>query len=217
MIRGVILISWGWMMIWSLPSGRVNVLVRGIFHNLIGFGGLTILTIGILLLFKKYKSRERFSWKLLFSGLIAILIILNPPNPSLSDLANNRPQELKKSQELAFLLPPGQRTLTDWVRLLRNQPDPYLIDGNPINISGFVWQRSDGSHQIARLTVRCCLADATPSGLEVEWPTDVVLKANEWLSIKGNMSVIKKNGIPTSVIVPESIKSIPRPIRPFEP
>ena len=115
-------------------------------------------------------------------------MLVIPPKPSFSDLASNRPQGLPEPQELAFVLPPEQRSLTEWVRLLRSQPDPQLVDGNPVNISGFVWRQPEGPPLIARLTVRCCLADATPAGLPVAWPADAEPKANQWLAIQGTMA-----------------------------
>ena len=68
-----------------------------------------------------------------------------------------------------------------------------------------------------RLTVRCCLADATPAGLAVAWPEDAVPKANQWLAIQGRMTVAPRHGEPTAVVVPTVIKPIPRPERPLEP
>ena len=115
------------------------------------------------------------------------------------------------------MLPPEQRSLTEWVRLLRSQPDPQLVDGNPVNIRGFVWTQPKGPPLIARLTVRCCLADATPSGLVVAWPEDAHPKANQWLAIQGRMTIAERNGEPTAVVVPTAIKPIPRPKRPLEP
>ena len=115
------------------------------------------------------------------------------------------------------MLPPEQRSLTEWVRLLRSQPDPQLVDGNPVNISGFVWRQPEGPPLIARLTVRCCLADATPAGLAVAWPADAEPKANQWLAIQGRMTVAPRNGEATAVVVPTVIKPIPRPERPLEP
>ena len=150
----------------------------------------------------------------LVSAALSCLVLLIPPNPSFSDLASNRPQGLPEPAELAFVLPPEQRSLTEWVRLLRSQPDPQLVDGNPVNIQGFVWTQPKGPPLIARLTVRCCLADATPSGLVVAWPADANPKANQWLAIQGRMTIAERNGQPTAVVVPTAIKPI-RPKRPW--
>jgi uncharacterized repeat protein (TIGR03943 family) len=140
-----------------------------------------------------------------------------PPNPSFSDLASNRNSDLGSDVELDFLLPPGQRSLTDWVRLLRSQPDPQLYDGDPVRISGFVLTQPDGPPQLGRLLVRCCLADATPIGLPVRWPKGFTAQADQWLAIEGRMGVENEAGQQRSVVLPERIREIPRPTRPLEP
>ena len=217
MSRGLLLILWGWMVIWSVLSGRLDLLLRGVFHSLVGASGAVLLAAGLLLVIRHRRRREATRWPWLISAALGCLVLVIPPNPSFSDLANNRPQGLPEPPELAFVLPPEQRSLTEWVRLLRSQPDPDLVAGNPLNISGFVWSQPDGPPLIARLTVRCCLADATPSGLPVAWPADVEPKANQWLSIQGTMAAETHNGERVAVVVPTTIKPIPRPKRPLEP
>ena len=217
MSRGLLLILWGWMVIWSVLSGRLDLLLRGVFHSLVGASGAVLLAAGLLLVIRHRRRREATRRPWLISAAVGCLVLLIPPNPSFSDLASNRPQGLPAPAELAFVLPPEQRSLTEWVRLLRSQPDPQLVDGNPVNISGFVWRQPEGPPLIARLTVRCCLADATPAGLAVAWPEGDEPKANQWLAIQGRMTVAPRNGEATAVVVPTVIKPIPRPERPLEP
>ena len=163
MRQGLLLILWGVMVLWSLQSGRLDLLLRGVFHGLVGAPPV------VLQLLQRRQRRKRWHWPWIASSVMALLVLLIPPSPSFSDLANNRPQGLPDPPKLAFVLPPEQRNLTEWVRLLRSQPDPDLVDGNPVNVSGFVWRQPEGPPLIARLTVRCCLADATSS---LDWPTD---------------------------------------------
>ena len=217
MRQGLLLILWGVMVLWSLQSGRLDLLLRGIFHGLVGASGLALVVVGVLQLQQRRHRRERWHWAWIASSVIALLVLLIPPSPSFSDLANNRPQGLPDPPKLAFVLPPEQRNLTEWVRLLRSQPDPDLVDGNPVNISGFVWRQPEGPPLIARLTVRCCLADATPAGLPVDWPDGQEPTTNQWLSIQGRMAVQTRNGQLVAVVVPTTIEPIERPERPLEP
>ena len=217
MIRATLMILWGWTVTWSVASGRVDLLLRGVFHSLVGASGVSLLITGVILLIRRRQQRERIPWPWIVSGGLALLVLTVPPNPSFSDLASNRPQGLPEPPELAFVLPPEQRNLTEWVRLLRSQPDPDLVNGNPVKISGFVWNREGGEPLIARLTVRCCLADATPAGLPVAWPPDSEPKANQWLAIEGRIAIENRDGERQAVVVPESIRSIERPERPLEP
>ena len=217
MIRGTLLIIWGWIVLWSVISGRLDLLLRGVFHGLVGVSGAALLLAGVVLLIRHRGRRERMPWPWWSSATIALLVLIAPPNPSFSDLAESRPQGLPEPPELAFVLPPGQRTLTEWVRLLRSQQDPDLVDGNPVNISGFVWTQKNGPPLIARLTVRCCLADATPAGLAVDWPDGFEPTTNQWLAIQGEMAVTMRNEQRVAVVMPKTITPIPRPKRPLEP
>ena len=217
MIRGTLLIIWGWIVLWSVISGRLDLLLRGVFHGLVGVSGAALLLAGVVLVIRQRGRRERMPWPWWSSATIALLVLIIPPNPSFSDLAESRPQGLPEPPELAFVLPPGKRTLTEWVRLLRSQQDPDLVDGNPVNISGFVWTQRNGPPLIARLTVRCCLADATPAGLAVDWPDGFEPTTNQWLAIQGEMAVTMRNEQRVAVVMPKTITPIPRPKRPLEP
>ena len=217
MIRGTLLIIWGWIVLWSVISGRLDLLLRGVFHGLVGVSGAALLLAGVVVAIRQRGRRERMPWPWWSSATIALLVLIVPPNPSFSDLAESRPQGLPEPPELAFVLPPGQRTLTEWVRLLRSQQDPDLVDGNPVNISGFVWTQRNGPPLIARLTVRCCLADATPAGLAVDWPDGFEPTTNQWLAIQGEMAVTMRNEQRVAVVMPKKITPIPRPKRPLEP
>lgn len=217
MIRGTLLIIWGWIVLWSVISGRLDLLLRGVFHGLVGVSGAALLLAGVVLVIRQRGRRERMPWPWWSSATIALLVLIVPPNPSFSDLAESRPQGLPEPPELAFVLPPGQRTLTEWVRLLRSQQDPDLVDGNPVNISGFVWTQRNGPPLIARLTVRCCLADATPAGLAVDWPDGFEPTTNQWLAIQGEMAVTMRNEQRVAVVIPKIITAIVRPKRPLEP
>ena len=223
MSRALLLMLWGWTVLWSWGSGRLDLLLRNVFHGLVGTAGLAMLAIGLLMLFKRRPRRKRLRWndvrrwRDLASAFMALMILVLPPEPSFSDLASNRPEGLPQAPELAFVLPPEQRTLTEWVRVLRSQADPNLVNGNPVNISGFVWRQPDAPPLLARLTVRCCLADATPAGLPVAWPENNEPEPDAWLAIRGQMEVRMVQGEATAVVVPDTIQSIPRPQRPLEP
>ncbi|MEB3307074.1 MAG: TIGR03943 family protein, partial [Cyanobacteriota bacterium] len=159
-------------------------------------------------------GRRRDGRIALLTAAIAALVLALPPAPSFADLARQRPADDSSGDGLSFTLPPSQRSLTDWVRLLRSQPDPELFKGDPVRISGFVLPVPGQAPQLARLLVRCCLADATPVGLPVRWPASTPPpRADQWLAIEGQMAVVDRR----LMVVPDQIRVIPRPDRPLEP
>ena len=163
-------------------------------------------------------AERRDGWTALATALLAALLLALPPNPSFADLAAQRPSDEGSAGELSFVLPPAQRSLTDWVRLLRSQPDPALFDGDPVRISGFVLPMPNQPPQLARLLVRCCLADATPVGLPVRWPAGrPPPEADQWLAIEGRMALEPGPSGASLVVVPSTVRSIARPRYPLEP
>ena len=214
----LVLALWGWVLVWSSLSSRLDLLLNAAFHPVVAIAGVVLMLLGLMQLRPSARRRRTvspFGW--LLSALMAMLILVIPPEPSFSDLAASRPDSLPAAPTLSFFLPPEQRTLTEWVRLLRSQPDPELHAGDPVKISGFVLDRPGEPLQLARLTVRCCLADATPAGLPVDWPADADPQADQWLEIEGTMAVQERNGVPVSVVKPSRLTVIPRPERPLEP
>ena len=218
MIRVVALALWGVVLLQSSLSGRLDLLLRGVFHPLVALSGVLLLLAALQLPRGGWRLRERLPWPWLLSSGMALAVLLLPPNPSFSQLAANRPAQLEVEPALDFLLPPAQRSLTDWVRLLRSQPDPELYAGDPVRISGFVLTEPGQPPQLARLLVRCCLADATPVGLPVQWPAGFRPRADQWLALQGRMGVERLAGGQTrSVVIAERLQPIPRPQRPLEP
>lgn len=222
LIRALALGLWAAVLLRSSADGRLDLLLRATFHPLVWIAGLSLLAIALLQGLWGWRQgepgdragRRRDSRMALLTALVAALVLALPPVPSFADLAQQRPSDDTASETLSFTLPPAQRSLTDWVRLLRSQPDPQLFNGDPVRISGFVLPVPGQQPQLARLLVRCCLADATPVGLAVRWPADAPLpQADQWLAIEGRMAVEGQQ----VVVVPERIQPIPRPARPLEP
>ena len=214
----LVLTLWGWVLVWSSLSSRLDLLLNAAFHPVVVIAGVVLMLLGLLqlrLLGRRRAGVAPLVW--LLSAGVALLILVLPPEPSFSDLAASRPDSLPAAPSLSFFLPPEQRTLTEWVRLLRSQPDPELHAGDPVRISGFVLDRPGEPLQLARLTVRCCLADATPAGLPVDWPEEANPQPDQWFSIEGTMIVQERNGVPVSVVKPNRMTLIPRPERPLEP
>jgi uncharacterized repeat protein (TIGR03943 family) len=224
--RGLALGLWAVVLLRSAVDGRLDLLLRAVFHPLVALAGLLLLGLGALQLavalrdpLARSEAGGRSTLLMLgTTALVAALVLTIPPSPSFADLAGQRPRDETGAEALSFVLPPGQRSLTDWVRLLRSQPDPALHDGDPVRISGFVLPMPEGPPQLARLLVRCCLADATPVGLPVRWPAGAPLpQADQWLSLEGRMAREPAPGGERLVVVAQRVRPIPRPARPLEP
>ena len=223
--RGTALALWGLLMLCSTVDGRLDLLLRAVFHPLVGLAGAGLAALAVAQLAQGLprargaRERVRPSERALVvaTTLLTVAVLAWPPAPSFSDLASQRPRDNTAEEELAFVLPPSQRSLTDWVRLLRAQPDPELFAGDPVRISGFVWPVPGEPPQLARLLVRCCLADAAPVGLPVRWPAGAQPRVDQWLRLEGQMAVEAGPDGERLVVVPRRIEPIARPARPLEP
>ena len=47
------MLLWGLTLLWSFHSGRLDLLLRGVFHGLVGVTGLVLLMLGVALLLKE--------------------------------------------------------------------------------------------------------------------------------------------------------------------
>ncbi|MFM7677173.1 MAG: TIGR03943 family putative permease subunit [Synechococcus sp.] len=228
--RGLGLGLWGIVLLQSAASGRLSLLLREVIHPLVWLaGGLLVLLGGLQLALAGRagagagaaaadRVRRGQVPVLLATAVFALLVLALPPTPSFADLAGQRPRDTTSEAGLSFVLPPAQRSLTDWVRLLRSQPDPRLFVGDPVRISGFVLPVPGEPPQLARLLVRCCLADATPVGLPVRWPAGSPRpRADQWLAVEGRMGLEQGPGGERLVVLAFRIRPIPRPARPLEP
>jgi uncharacterized repeat protein (TIGR03943 family) len=211
---------WGAVLLQSGISGRLDLLLRAVFHPLVWISGVVLVVAALLELVGGggVTPTPRQRTVLLLGVVVAIGVLLVPPRPSFADLAANRGRELLDEPGLNFVVPPGQRSLTEWVRLLRSEPDPKLHAGDPVRISGFVLPVPGDRPQLARLLVRCCLVDATPVGLPVLWlPGRPLPQADQWLELRGVMDTERLDGQTRSVIRAQAVRVIPRPARPLEP
>ena len=130
---------WGAVLLQAWGSGRLNLLLQTDFHWLVLVSGLLLLALAGLALRFSPKRRSGRTPALVML-LAAPLVLLIPPRPSFSTLAANRSSGALEGENetLTFLSPPEQRSLTDWVRLLRSQPDPELYRGDPVRILSLI-------------------------------------------------------------------------------
>jgi uncharacterized repeat protein (TIGR03943 family) len=222
--RGAALGLWSLVLLRSCVDGRLDLLLRAVYHPLVALAGGLLLLLALLQLGVGLRppggaerNPRRQGLMLLLSAALALAVLALPPAPSFADLAGQRPRDDTAESELSFVLPPAQRSLTDWVRLLRSQSDPRLFEGDPVRISGFVLPVPGDEPEIARLLVRCCLADAAPVGLPVRWPAGAQPRVDQWLRLEGQMAVEAGPDGERLVVVPRRIEPIARPARPLEP
>ena len=68
---------------------------------------------------------------------------------------------------------------------------------------------------VSRFTVSCCVADAAPIGLIVEWPETVELQADEWVEVEGTLQMGLFNNLEILILVADEITPTDPPAQPY--
>ena len=115
-------------------------------------------------------------------------------------------------------LPPEQRTVLDWVRSFNNQENPSEINGQPADVTGFVYQDirlQPGQFMVARFSLACCVADASAIGMVVDWPEAKSLSINQWVRVRGTVKVgiLDEKSVP--MIEALSVEDVQAPAQPY--
>ena len=215
-LPSVALLGCGIMLMHSWASGRLQLLMAPAFHPLVIVAGLALTGWSVMTLVVP-QPRSSNPWRAALLVLCtSLLIALAPPHGSFSTLARHRPPAQLDGLAAGFALPPEQRDLVDWVRLLRGTPQPQLFRGEPLQVEGFVLVSATGERHLAQLLVRCCLADATPVVLPVQWPTDDPLpQRDQWVRVEGEMELLETPDGMQPVVIAHTVTAIPKPQQPF--
>ena len=210
------LLCCGVMLVHSWSSGRLQLLMAPTFHVLVIGAGFMLLA-GSATALVVDQPRRSTPWRAVVLVICtSLLIVLAPPRGSFSMLARYRPPARLDGLAAGFALPPEQRDLVDWVRLLRGTPQPRLFHGEPLRVEGFVLVTATGERHLAQLLVRCCLADATPVRLPVQWPADAPPpEQDQWVRVEGEMELLDTPDGMQPVIIAREVTVIAKPRQPF--
>jgi putative membrane protein len=214
---------------------------------------IAVLSVGLLLLpAAAYLVRLRAAtdhehhtsaWTLLLVALPLALGLLVPPRPlgassiATRGFANDAALSSDAGAGSASISA-EQRNVLDWVRAIHANSDPHALDGQPVDVVGFVYrdaQFGDNQFMVARLTVVCCVADAAAIGLVVQSPSAGQLAASSrahggaegvvpsaaqltpdsWVQVKGQFTAGSLDGRPTPVVAASEIVPIEPPQQPY--
>jgi putative membrane protein len=100
----------------------------------------------------------------------------------------------------------------DWVNA-KNLNENRVFKDKKVKVSGFVAPGSSPSmFNLSRFVISCCVVDATPVSLMVEYSSyNQEFKSDEWVEVEGIFAIKTINGKSEPVIIPNSIIKIPNP------
>lgn len=241
-LQSVLLTLTGSMLLWKVGSGVLPVYVHVRYTGLIAGTGLALVVLGLvagwlgLARSPSYDTHEhehehaRLQWRspAVLALLLPVVLGLFVPVRALGTAAiENKglgrpaglPAQAAASQELANgILDTTTWSMLDWINALTYQPDNPRLQGQPIQVIGFVW-RPEGlatdQFIVSRFVVTCCVADGLALGLPVIWTGASDLKNDAWVRVHGKLGLAEVRGKQEAVILAETVDSIPQPANPY--
>jgi putative membrane protein len=224
LLQNLTLLILGVYIIYLYSINRLNFLIHERYLLLTLVAGVTIAVIALVGLFQFIKDKNRLKSKLelvpLFVAILAITVSFIPLRSLSSESFNLRSittifkvSESEKSditQKIKFNIDSNQFSMYDWIRA-RSIDDQELFRDKEFTGIGFVSPKDDKMFTISRFIVSCCVVDATPAGLLVEYNYKPELKENDWVEVKGKFKIEKINDTYQPVIVPTSVLKVKQP------
>jgi uncharacterized repeat protein (TIGR03943 family) len=113
---------------------------------------------------------------------------------------------------------PLERNVLDWARTFTGSSLPATFDGERADVIGFVYTEPsfpDNHFMVARFTVSCCVADASPIGLPVLYDGVDAPPEGEWVRIQGMFRAGDFRGQTTPVLLADSVEVVAQPEHPY--
>lgn len=159
--------------------------------------------------------------------LVALPILLGltiPPKPLGAGAMDNRDIQVgtltsvNSPENAAFLTPPAERNIVDWLKAFKLADGPERFNGQEGQVLGFVYQdeRFDSTQfMVSRFIVSCCVADASPVGLIVEWSETPALDEDQWVTVRGTFQVGEFDGEVMPILMAEDVTVTESPEHPY--
>jgi uncharacterized repeat protein (TIGR03943 family) len=226
-IKATILAAWASFFVWLLASGAVYRYIGPRTRWVVWFGAflLTATAVGQLAALKHRASEARTSVSQVVQSivlLVPLVVLLVVPRPNLGSLAASRKDtgalgttpsltapEPTDGQELSFAEISYASTSDDYAASIG------IADGYPVELTGFVSDRSGPSRQtfsLTRFQMFCCAADVVPYSVTVvPAATTTAYEQDTWLSVRGTLVDVEGEWVVKAM----AIKEVDEPENPY--
>jgi putative membrane protein len=244
-VKVILLIALGLFLLSRLLNGTLSFYIHPRFNvlTLLTAVGLTALGVGYAIQQRQQAAHAHenehehehshshdVSWAGLFLlALPVVLGLLVEPRPLGAGALQNREINIgndtaivsasaPEGSELSVIANAGERNILDWMYLFQRSNDPGDFAGEEAHVIGFVYRDgrfADTQFMVSRFTVSCCVADAAPIGLIVEWPDTAVLTPDSWVEVSGTLQSRTFNGVEMPVLIANSVSPTETPKQPY--
>ncbi|MCB0076376.1 MAG: TIGR03943 family protein [Anaerolineales bacterium] len=233
----------GAMLLVKVMNGTLPLYVHVRYTPLIAATGVVLLLLAVAVLVGQWRAdpqghpdhdhdHGRLTWRspALTALLVPILLGLMVPAQALGSAAlsarggvGTGGTGMRTVDSLAdgasYSLPdPTSWTLLDWVNATLYEPDNPRVQGQAIEVEGFVWRDStlpEGQIMLSRFVVSCCSADGLAIGMPVAADSTLDLANDQWLRVSGTVGLQERDGRKEAIILAESLTPIEQPAEPY--
>ena len=113
---------------------------------------------------------------------------------------------------------PLSYNVLDWLRAFSREADLANFDGQEASLLGFVYRElayPEDTFLLARITLSCCVADASAIGLPVRYEGAAALAADQWVQVRGRFRLSNFGDERLPVLEAEEILSVELPEQPY--
>jgi uncharacterized repeat protein (TIGR03943 family) len=205
---------------------RLTYLIAERYLILTTLGGIVLIIIGIYGVYTVLQSEPIKPLKLLKNYnllfiLVPLILFLLPLRTLSSESFNIRTAKTAfkvsaqdKNQirdKINFKIDTNTFSLYDWVKA-KSIGDNSIFTNKDFTATGFITPtKTPNVFTLSRFVVSCCVVDATPVGMLVEYDYNSKHQANDWLEIKGKFELKTIDGTLEPVVVPLEVKKINQP------
>ena len=235
-IKGFVLLVTGLFLLRQLLAGTIYFYINERFTPLTWLAVAGFLLVGGSYLIRPSEdghghehdghSHGELSWWGVLIVIAPVLLgLLVPPKPLGAAALGNR--ELNVGG-LSSLSPPssddrmglvaGEKNILDWLYGFQANPDPSAFAGQEATVVGFVYrdERFAGTQfMVSRFTLNCCVADASPVGLVVQWDGAEGLPADSWVKVTGIFEEGEFAGKKIPLLIAGNVQPIDQPAQPY--
>jgi putative membrane protein len=201
---------------------RLNFLIHERYVVFTLIAGLVLAVVGIIGTIIALQSKaKKFKFNLsLIILLISMAIPLIPLKSLSSDsfdirsvnknirVSENEKQDIR--QKINFKINSNDFTMYDWVKA-KGLDDLSIFKDKEFTGTGFIAPKQGNIFSLSRFILSCCVVDATPAGILVDYDYNKEFKSNDWLEVKGKFKIQEVNGIQEPVVIPTSVIKINQP------
>lgn len=171
-------------------------------------------------------EHHQLSWAGMLLVLSPIVLgLLVAPQPLGAPALDNRdlspnvqgsamPAAVRRAAEKATV----DYNLLDWYYLLRVPETASLLDGADADVAGFVYHDpalDEGAFWLVRFTLSCCVADASPMSVLVQWPGASDLDENQWVQVQGQIDAAQMDNRNLPSLEATKVELITAPAQPY--